>query len=118
MKAWLKKNKLHLIILAALSLIFFFMTGFLISYISNPYVLEDLNQYIENNEISPALKKYVVLVVIDLLIFAVWAIFFLIIMWKVFFPNKKTVHEAFQMDTLGFLYGLPSSMKKELKRHE
>lgn len=118
MKKWFKHHKVVLITFAILSVFLFIITAIQINYIVQPHVLEELNNYIETNEITPPLMKYVVMVVINLITFGIWAILFVFIMWNVFFPTRKSMREAFQVDSLEFLYNMPSNLKKELKRDE
>lgn len=118
MKIWFKQNKIVLIAFSIVSIILFIMTAIQINYIVQPHVLEELNNYIETSEITPSLMKYVIMVLINFLLFGVWALLFIFIMWKVFFPTKKSIHEAFQIDSLSFLYKMPGNLKKELKRDE
>lgn len=118
MKNWFVRNRFILISFVVITLIVLILTMIQVNLITQPQVLEDLNGYIETNEISSALKKYVVIAFITLFFFGVWGILFFIIMWRVLFPTNKTLREAFHFDGLEFLYRMPSNLKKELKRDE
>jgi len=115
---WFKKYKIILISFAITSIVVFILTTIQISIITQPDVLMDLNTYMETNEISSSLKKYVFVVILNIVVFAIWAIMFLIIMWRVFFPTNKAMKEALQIDSFQFLYDMPRNLKKELKRDE
>lgn len=118
MKKWFEKHKVILIIFLILSVALFIMTYIQISYILQPEVIEDLNNYIKTNELTPSLTKYVIMTIINLVIIAIWSLIFTYIIWKIIFPTKKTAKDAFQGDSIKFLLDLPSQMKKELKRNE
>lgn len=118
MKNWFLRNKIILISFVGVSIVLFIMTGLQINIIIQPEVLEELNQYIETKEITSSLRNYVLVAIVNLIIFAVWAILFLMIMWKIFFPTNKVMREAFQIDSFEFLFNMPSRIKKELKRDE
>lgn len=118
MKNWFKRQKVILISFFILSIILFLVTAIQINIITQPEVLEELSNYITTNEITSSLKKYVFVVVINMIVFAVWALLFLILMWRVFFPTKKAMRDAFSIDSFMFLYKMPGNLKKELKRDE
>lgn len=118
MKAWFNQNKIMLISFAVVSILLIIITAIQINYIVQPHVLDELNNYMVTNEITASLTNYVIMVIINFIFFGVWALLFTFIMWKVFFPTKKTTQEAFQVDSLKFLFEIPSNLRKELKRNE
>lgn len=118
MKKWIEKQKNTLILFGITSVVLLVMTIIQLNYILQPSVIEDLNVYIETNEIAPSLMRHVVMTVINIFIFIIWLTLFSIILWKIIFPTKKSVNEAFQVDSIKYLYNLPNEIKKELKRDE
>lgn len=118
MKNWFKRHKILLISFLSLSIILFLMIIIQVNIITKPDVLQDLNNYIETKDLTPALKKYVFMFFANLFLFAVWTILFMFIMWRIFFPTTNSLRDAFQIDSFQFLYNMPENIKKELKRDE
>ena len=118
MKKWFIRHRILLISFFIVSIILTIMVMIQINIITQPDVLQDLKKYIETNNITPSLKRYVFIFIVNLILLVVWAILFTFIIWMIFFPTKKSFRETFYIDSLEFLYKMPSNLKKELKRDE
>jgi|SRR5699024_1955651 len=118
MKNWFNRNKYLFIIFGIVSIVLFGLMYVQISYILQPEVLEQLQVYSETGEISKSLAKYSMLAFVSLIVFGIWAILFVVIIFKVIFPTKKSVKDAFLYDNYKYLYNLPSEIRKGLKKYE
>jgi ABC-type sulfate transport system permease component len=118
MKKWLEKQKYILVAFLIVTTLLVIMVTLQLHFITQPHMIEDLSNYIETNELSSSLINYAILAIINLIILGVWGTLFVIIMLKVLFPTKKSAKEAFQIDSLQFLYDMPKELRKELKRNE
>lgn len=118
MKKWLNTNKRIIIFFLILTMITFTLIYSQLNFISQPEMLQQLSNYVETGEITSSLSKYAILMLIGLLFFGIWAIVFTILIWKMFFPTKKSVKEAFLYDNYKFIYNLPKEIKKGLNKYE
>lgn len=118
MKKWFVRNKYLLISFGITSVIFFTLVYIQLSYVLQPEVFQELENYIETGEITQPLVNYSVLALISLVFFGIWAVIFVILLWKIIFPTKKSVHDAFLFDNYKYLYNLPREIRKGLNKYE
>ncbi|MCU9601766.1 hypothetical protein [Pallidibacillus thermolactis] len=116
LKNWINKNKFLLILFTITTVISIFTGYFLImSFIKN---LSDLRIYVETGIMSEQLGTLGIFGIISLIIFIIWIVLILLIIWKVLFPSKESVKNAFCVNQLEYLIKLPSEIKRELKKYE
>ncbi len=113
-KRWLIKHKRLLIIFGIVSVIFATITGFQIILLADN--LGDLQHYAETGEITDSMYKYSITGFINLIVGFIWIALLLILLWRVIFPDYKTVKNAFFLGELEFLMKLPTSVRKELRK--
>lgn len=113
-KRWLIKHKSLLIAFGVVSVIFATVTGFQIMVLADN--LGDLQHYAETGEITNSMYKYGIVGLINLIVGFIWIALLLILLWRVIFPDYKTVKNAFFFGELEFLLKMPTSVRKELRR--
>lgn len=116
MKRWFIQHKTILIGFSITSVILMAAVFYQFNIILQPEAMQDLKIYAETKEITPVLQKYAFVAIISITIFVIWALLFMIIIWRIFFPSKKKVREAFSFDSIEFLYKMPENIRKELKQ--
>lgn len=118
MKKWFIKNKYLLIAFGIVSIVFFTLVYMAISYILQPEVFQQLENYIETGEITTSLTKYSMIAFISLIAFGIWAILFTVVLWKIIFPTRTSAKDAFLFDNYKYLYNMPREIMKGLKKYE
>lgn len=116
MKKWLNQNKTLLIIFGITTIILIALTYFQLNFIIQH--LPELQQYAETGEISKPLSKYGTLGIFNIIVFGIWALLMMVILWKAFFPTKESAKNAFHLNDMEFIFGLPSQLRRELKKDE
>jgi len=111
---WLINHKALLITFGITSVLFTILTSLQIKVLLNN--LEVLQYYVDTGELSKEAYQYGFVSLINLIVGAVWVALFLILFWRMIFPNYKTVKNAFFLGELEFLIKMPTSIRKELRR--
>lgn len=116
MKKWFNRNKTLLIIFSITTIILIIFTYFQLNFIIRH--LPELQQYAETGEISQPLSKYATLGIFNIVIFGIWALLMMAVLWKIFFPTKESAKNAFHVNDLEYILGLPSQLRRGLKKDE
>ncbi|MFP3721979.1 hypothetical protein SFC57_24050 [Niallia circulans] len=116
MKKWLNRNKTLLIIFSITTIILIVLTYFQLNFIIQH--LPELQQYAETGEISQSLSQYGTIGIFNLIVFGIWALLMILVLWKAFFPTKESAKNAFHLNDMEYIFGLPSRLKRELKKDE
>lgn len=117
-KKWFKKNKYLLIVFGIVSIIFFILVYASLAYVLQPNVYADLDNYTKTGVITTSLTKYAILAFISLIFLVVWSILFSVVLWKIIFPSRQSVKDAFMYDNFKFIIDIPKNLKKGLNKHE
>lgn len=80
--------------------------------------LPDLHHYAETGVISEPLNKFGTIGIFNIFIFGIWVILLFVILWKIIFPSTQSVKNAFHVNDFEFIFGLPSNIRRELKKRE
>lgn len=113
-KKWLIKHKSLLIAFGIASVLFTILTSLQIKVLFDN--LKDLQYYAETGEITKEMYQYGIVSLINLIVGVVWIALLLILLWRIIFPDYKTVRNAFFLGELEFLIKIPTSVRKELRR--
>lgn len=113
-KRWLKKHKNLLITFGITSVIFTIITSYQIFLLLDN--VNDLKHYTETGIITDAMFKYGIVAALNMIIGFCWMGLFFIVIWKIIFPDYKTVKNAFFLGELEFLAKMPSAVRKELHK--
>lgn len=116
MKKWFDRNKILLLAFIITSIILVIFTYFQLNLILQH--LDELEVYAQTGEISEALNKFGTIGIFYVILFGIWAIMLLVILWKILFPSKESAKSAFHVNDLEFIIGLPSNIRRELKKDE
>lgn len=114
MKNWLIKHKALLIAFGIGSVLFIILTALQIKVLFDN--LNDLQYYIETGEVTKEMYKYSIIGLINLIVGVVWVAILLILIWRIIFPDYRTVKNAFFLGELEFLIKMPTSIRKELRK--
>lgn len=116
-KSWFKKHKALLITFGISSVMFAILTSIQLNFLMGN--LEDLYYYAETGEITESMYTYGIIAFVNLIVGLVWIALVLILMWRIIFPDYKTVKNAFFLTELEFIFNMPKSVRKELgKKNE
>lgn len=113
-KRWLKKHKTLLITFGITSIIFTIITGFQASLLLEN--LEDLKYYTETGVVTKEMYQYGIFAGLNAIVGLFWLGLLFLLLWKVIFPDYRTVKNAFCVNELEFLIKMPTSVRKELRR--
>lgn len=113
-KKWLQKNKVLLITFGITSVVTFLLTLFEVNLILSN--LQELEHYAATGIMTDKLKSVGLLGLINLAVIGFWSLLLLIIVWKVIFPDVKSLKRTFYVNELSFLMNLPSNVTRELDR--
>lgn len=113
-KKWINKNNKFLKIFGIFSAISFIVTAIEIKLIVSN--LEDLQIYANTSVISDNLKTVGLVGLLCGFLLIVWILLLLVLLLKIFFPDKKAVKNAFFLSELEFLKEIPEEIRKGLNR--
>lgn len=113
-KKWLLKHKTLLISFSITSIIFAIVTGYQVTLLLDN--IQDLQYYAKTGEITDEMYSYGIVGGLNLLIGILWIVQFLFLLWKVIFPDYRTVKNAFFLNELEFLIKMPTNVRKELNK--
>lgn len=116
MKKWFDRNKVLLITFGITTIILITLTYFQLNYILQH--LNELEEYAQTGVISKPLSKFGTIGIFNIITFGIWVLMLLIILWKMLFPSKESVKNAFHINDFEFIFGLPSNIRRELKKDE
>ncbi|MFJ7954304.1 hypothetical protein ACIQZG_22640 [Lysinibacillus sp. NPDC096418] len=114
MKSWYIKNKNLLILFAFTSLITFLLTLLEVNFIVTN--VDEFEEYAKTGVVSDTLKWISLLGLFNVSMLTIWTCFFIYIILKIIFPNRKTVENALFIDELNFLKNMPNELRRGLDK--
>lgn len=110
---WIKENSFMLKVFSIYSIFTFLFTAYFITLaVEN---ISGLEQYSQTNIITKELTQLALVGMLNFLVAGIWALYLIFIIFKLLFPKKNSLKNAFFIEELVFLKDLPRKVKGEFE---